>query len=458
MFNFEEFRNYLKSIFKSGSFVQNVSIVFSGNVLNFLIQFGSTPIISRIFGPEAYGEYAYYNLIITNILFVGGMSLPEVYLIPRERYKFLALGKFVVSSVVLITLISLIFYTLFRDLMDTPIPLVFITIITIRLIIGPINAVLGSINSRRKKFSKNVFIHISGTVLAKSSVIIAGLYGLVSGLGLLLGDLLRSIYSVGLQVELKNAIIFFRYLFKNNWKEVWNTLKEYKGVVYYLFPSQVLNKWTGDLVILGIGLIYSETVLGLYVFAATILNIPITLIENSIRPVLFQKAVEVSQTNSGDLGYYYLKTLRIVPILSGGLIFILSGFANLIFPFVFGDKWASAGMIVPLMSIQYFASALIAPYDSFWRILKKEKELLRNNIISLLFRYSPLIFIFFHLSEHLFIVLISIGSFLGSMFMHYKLSKLLLKPTTSRNVIISSIFFVMLASTLSYLLSLAIVL
>ena len=140
------------------------------------------------------------------------------------------------------------------------------------------------------------------------------------------------------------------------------------------------------------------------------------------------------------------------------MIFILSGFANLIFPFVFGDKWASAGMIVPLMSIQYFASALIAPYDSFWRILKKEKELLRNNIISLLFRYSPLIFIFFHLSEHLFIVLISIGSFLGSMFMHYKLSKLLLKPTTSRNVIISSIFFVMLASTLSYLLSLAIVL
>ena len=65
-----DIKDDIKRITEKGSFIQNVSIVFSGNAASLFLQLIFAPIICRIYGPEAYGEFAYFNEIITSSSFL----------------------------------------------------------------------------------------------------------------------------------------------------------------------------------------------------------------------------------------------------------------------------------------------------------------------------------------------------------------------------------------------------
>lgn len=83
-----DIKGQLLKMRSKGSFARNVGVVFSGNVFIMIIQLVLTPVISRIYGPDAYGEYAYYSLIITNIIFIGSLSFPSIFVLPVSTKEF----------------------------------------------------------------------------------------------------------------------------------------------------------------------------------------------------------------------------------------------------------------------------------------------------------------------------------------------------------------------------------
>ncbi|MFN8889653.1 MAG: lipopolysaccharide biosynthesis protein, partial [Cyclobacteriaceae bacterium] len=80
------FNQVVAALRKDGSFAQSYAIVLSGTGVNILVQILITPIITRIYGPEAYGTYSIFNAIATNIAMVATLRFPQALLLPpRER-------------------------------------------------------------------------------------------------------------------------------------------------------------------------------------------------------------------------------------------------------------------------------------------------------------------------------------------------------------------------------------
>lgn len=385
----------LRRVREKGSFAQNISIVFSGNAINLLLQLAFAPIISRIYGPEAYGEYAYYNLIVSNIAFFAAISLPSVYVLPKARFDFLALGKLVFFSTVGLSLLSLVLFLALNGWIVTyEGSYLAIPVILVLVLIASINGMLSAWNVREKRFRKETSVGVGSNILAKGGTVGIGYLWMTNGLGLLFGDLIKAVFSFFMQTSLKKRLLVFRFLVKNNWQSVAMAFKKNINVPKYIFPSQLMSKWSADLPILIIGGFYSQQLLGYYIFAVTILNIPKNLITNAIQPVLLQKANELYLENR-DAFFFFLKRIYLFVIVMVVIpVTLIAILAPELFNVVFGEEWSESGNIVQLISSQYILSIILTPFVSLRRVLGLEKRVLVLNILSIAFKVLPLTIVF----------------------------------------------------------------
>lgn len=429
--------NSIKTIKTKGSFTQNVSIVFSGNVLNFILQLVISPIISRIFSPEAYGEYAYYNLIVTNILFFSSLSLSSVYVLPKFKLDFYALLKLVLIQAVVASIIALTIFLIADGwLFNFEGSILAIPLILTMILLEVLNGGFSSFNIREKRFKRNTASSLIANIISRVSSILIGLFAFANGIGLLLGDFIRSISLLLTQTSLKTKFVFLKYLFKPNIRHLKEVFFENINVPKFIFPVQLLNKWAADLPLIAIGAFYSIETVGAYTFAIALLNIPGRLFESSLRPVFFQKANEVYLENPSNLPSLFLKTFRIS--FFGSLIPTtgLSLLAPVIFPFVFGEEWQVAGYFAMLLGIKYVIITVLSPYTGFWRIMKREKQLFKLNTLSLVFRLAPLLLPILDVGVYKFMVLYAIISSFGTLVNLTDLIWVLLKKNTAIKLLI----------------------
>ena len=76
-----------------GSFANSAAHVFSGSSLVILSQLVLTPIIARIYGPEAYGVYGLFLALSLNLAQLSDPGLFTAYVLPRDHDRFLDLVR-----------------------------------------------------------------------------------------------------------------------------------------------------------------------------------------------------------------------------------------------------------------------------------------------------------------------------------------------------------------------------
>lgn len=393
-----EIKNQIGKLKNSGSFAQNVAVVFSGNIFGLILQVALTPIISRIYGPVAYGEFAFYNLIITNIALVGSISLPSVYILSKARYKFLALAKLVLVNVTLLSLLLFIFYLLFKEFFDfAELPPLFFALGILVILFQNVNAILIAWNERSKSFKRNTLAGTVGNVMGRGGVISMGLLFTPSGIGLLTGDLLRMVTTFCIVGTNRVRLIVLRFMVSSNFSTVREAFRENINVPKYIFPSQWLVKLTSDLPILFISAVYGKEYLGLYAFAFAILNIPINIVSRSIRPVLLQKANELYQSGKNSEFTDFMQKVILIAMITFMPILVLTYFSREIFSFAFGTEWIEAGTVVQAMCFYVILSTISQSISGIRRVIRKEKMILRLSIIGLIFKVIPFVTYFMNL-------------------------------------------------------------
>ncbi len=433
----------LNNLSKKGSFAQNIGIVFSGNILNFTIQVILTPVMSRIYGPEAYGEYAYFNLVVTNLVFLGGLSLPTVYVIAPREYDFFALGKAVLTSVLIVTVLSFFGYLLFRNYLSefsyqyTVIPLLIILIF-----LNSVNAIFTNSNIRGKYFKRNSLISVLGNLFSRGGSIGFGYFLFASGIGLLIGDLIRGILNFTALTSNKMKGQFLLFVKRSNHKYIRSIFKKNIDVVKYIFPSQVLNKFTYDIPLLIIGGYFSKEHLGYFTFAVAILNIPRNLVARAIQPVFYQKANEIHQHDPDTIGHF-VERIFISALLFTFLPFtIISIWAPEIFAFVFGNEWETAGKIASLLTFQFILATIAESFGGIRRILGLQKRILILTIFSAILRILPFVMVFFEIN---FYRLIFLYSFAQAFFIVFSFSDLFVsimnRKKAIKNMVLTLIIF-----------------
>lgn len=361
-----------KTIASKSEYFKNILTLLSGTAFAQLILLLVTPILSRIYTPESFGDYTIL-LSIVNVLTVFATGRYELaILLPKNsiwaKQILYLVGIISATFCILLVPIIIIFNSSLQNvfnLSDASSVLFLVPILVF------INANLSSILywfNRKRQYKKISFNKISESTV--SSVLSICLGFLKWSQGLIIGRVSGQVIAL---------ILYSR---SANWKEIFYfkiskiklsyVAKRYVNFPKFLVVAHFFNTAAYEVPGLLINYYFGNSVLGLYGFANRIATAPLSLMAGSIGNVFREEAARyyISTGNCQAIYSSTFKTLLKLSIIPFVLFFI---FAPDIFRIIFGEKWITAGYYARYMTPMYFFQFLSNPLSAVFLIAEKQR-------------------------------------------------------------------------------------
>ena len=375
--------HFLKSLFKEEKpFFRDTSILFSGKLLIAVITIIVTPVLTRLYSPEAYGTFALYNSLVQNMVILGTLALPSA-LLTSKKENILNILTLIVFLIIIFTTISTIsVYFINQNITIKNTELSFFYdywyLVPLGFLLTSSTLTLSSIQLRLKKFSLTTKVNLVESITAKTSNLINGKLKM-GGLGLVLSDLLAKLVSaIVLIVKLPKRYKNFK---KPSLVQLKYTLKQLRDYPLYIMPAQWVSILSTQLILWFIAYKFSAYELGKYTVALSLLNIPLHILSNSFQPVITQRFVDFRDSTSAALSMKkLLSLLGIISLLVfGGLFFIPSDW----FVYFLGDQWAGIGSIIKILCVWSLVLFIDQSINNGFLVFEKQRQKLYFNLVDL---------------------------------------------------------------------------
>lgn len=348
-------------------------IAFSGYFFSFVIQLVLTPIIARLYAPDAYGTFATINALVMNLSLLLTLGYIDAFQIPKLQRDFFALVKL---SLILVTVISaivallvLVFFDPINRWVDLHGQGYLLHIIGPALLLLGLFQITGSWNIRDKRNIKNTRSSVIGTLLSRGVTIGHGYFYGGNFSGLIFGDIVLKVsnlflaFNRGISEKMKEVIHI-------PFSEVKQIFRKFKDYPLYVFPGNYVGLLSNQLPIFWFATI-SSTVTGYFSFASSMLEIPLRLLGYSLGNVFAQKSAEAYHQS---LSYFKEISVRLLTklIIFGIPSFtLLAIFGDLIFDIAFGHTWRMAGLFAGIMALYYILLLCTTTLNSIFFVLNK---------------------------------------------------------------------------------------
>lgn len=374
----EHVRHDLKRIRAKGSFTRNAFTAFGGYSVVLMSQLVFTPIIARVYGPEAYGIYGLFVALVTNLSSFTDLGYSMAYVLPREHDRFMHLFRLNFSLLILLCLLSFIpalLHTRLYALVPSWAPLgPYILLVPLGLFGYGMSTFFTQWLTRERAFKASTIIGTSASVSLRIFNLAYGLLRKGATHGLVLGEVVVNILAT---VVYWSTMTRFgiKGLFKDwSWRVVREVAVEFKRYPFFIFPE----KWV---TLVGMQLpvfllIADPVVVGQFALTSSLLMIPLRLLGYSFSTVYIQKAAETVDSDPLLLGritrglYERLFWVGLAPFTA--MIF----FSDMVFSFVLGDSWHDAGVIAAYMSLFFFFRLMSEPMVTLFYAQRREHRML----------------------------------------------------------------------------------
>lgn len=376
---------------KQSQFVRNVSVLATGTIVVQAIATIISPILSRLYNPEDYGLLAVFISCLSLLVVIGSFRYELAILIPKNTSE----ANQLLSLSIVINIFFSIFIFLITIFFNHPLALM---LGNEKLgfwlyFLAPVFLAAGITQSLTNWYNRNKnYKIISGVRIYQSSV--------NSGMSLTLGFL--KLNSIGLIVStVVSQLLSSVYLVKKSASNLFGisfSIKKLKAVAVkykefpvFSLPSAVLDTFSVNSIILILSYFFSDAVTGAYSFSMRILTIPTVVIGASIGQVFFQKISEAF-SNEEKISGMILRTWKTLFLIGIIPTIILFFWGQDLFTFIFGSKWAEAGMVSRYLCILTFVTFISSPTSSAMIVLKQQKTLLFVNIAAFIYRPLALLY------------------------------------------------------------------
>lgn len=381
--------NRVKQIIKS-PFVRNVTVLATGTAAAQGIAFLLAPIITRLYGPEAYGLMGTFNSFISIIGPIAALTYPIAIVLPKNDYNAKGLIKLSLIITTIIASISLILLLLFNkriiDIFNLNEIGDFLYLIPIVVIFAGLLQVSEQWLIRTKQFSINArvtFFH--------SAIINGG----KAGIGLFYPNAAVLVVLTALGNGLKAAMMFL-FVRKSSYKskipndkesnyQVKELAKKHIAFPFFRAPETFLNAVSQSLPILMLTAFFGPISAGFYTLARTIMGVPGQLIGKSVGDVFYPRIAEAANKKEKLTPTLTKATisLGLVGIVPYGVIIL---FGPSLFGFIFGDEWSVAGEYARWLALWNFFGFMNRPSVQTLPVLNLLKFHLVYTIIMLVTR------------------------------------------------------------------------
>ncbi|UOQ97078.1 oligosaccharide flippase family protein [Hymenobacter sp. 5317J-9] len=379
---------------QKGSFAQNFVVALSGSAAVTALGFLLTPIMTRIYPPASYGQMAVLNAAVSNLTLLTTLTYQSAVPLPKTKDEAMSLmqlsGVLAVGSFVLVSLVLLLFGPLITVWLDVQALGRWFYVLPFLLLFYNLSLLLSSWYTRTKEFRTRAGVDVVTSVVGRGFTIGFGVFTHGHPSGLVVGDLFSKLTTF---VALLRSGVYrewdeLRRTF--SWARVRKAAYDFREFPLYTLPGTYVNTLSAQLPIFFLTSGFGATVVGLYSFSVTLLEIPVGLTGSAIAPVFYQKASELFHTDLPRLReltlniYNKLLYVGIVPL---GLITV---FGDWIFKFAFGARWEMAGVFTGYLGYYYIFKLTSQATGNLYTVLSKQRYLLLTNLLLLLTRAAGL--------------------------------------------------------------------
>ena len=300
----------------------------------------TTPIITRLYSPTEFGEFTIFsNIAMILIPIINARYDLLIVNTKNDRSaNILSQISFLISLLILLILIPIFaisawLYPNLNFILD------FIFIIIMLFLVSLTNIFTNYLNKERKyKVLSLINVFRAGSMALLQ--IIFGLLALGS-LGLIIGFSLS--YIAGITLGYKTFKKHFNIV--RDKEETKALFLENKNQLVYSTPSILLNSLSFSVVVFFIGILYTNTEVGIYGMAIRVLGIPVTIISLGLSKIFMQQANDY-YIEHGNFRNLLLKFSSILVIVSIILYVPLYLFSEELVNILLGHSWFDAITVI----------------------------------------------------------------------------------------------------------------
>lgn len=385
-------------------FVRNVTILASGTAGAQLIGMLLSPIITRLYGPEAYGIMGTFTAIVSIISPVAALTFPIAIVLPRQKSESIGLIRLsILISTIISVLVGLIILLLHQPIIQifklsniAP----YLYLVPVIIFCAGFSQVIEQWLIRTKQFSVSAKV-----TFIQSIVINGGKVGVGYFYPFAFVLILFSVFTEGLKAALllkfmrkPNIKKIFKSIFLTNKASFKGLAIKYKDFPLFRAPEVTLNAVSGSLPILLLTFFFGPASAGFYSIGRTVLSIPSTLIGKSVGDVFYPRISEAA--NNGENLTKLIKkatlALGVIGVIPYGLVIISGPF---LFGFIFGDEWVIAGEYARWIALWSFFGFMNRPSVRALPVLSAQSFHLIYTIIMLIVRVIVLVIGFYIFSN-----------------------------------------------------------
>jgi O-antigen/teichoic acid export membrane protein len=369
-----------------GRFVRNVAVVTTGAATAQVITIAFAPIITRLYGPEAFGLLGTFMTLVGVLTTIAALSYPIAIVLPKEDSDARGLAQLsVYISLVVAALVAvalLVGGDRLLNLLGAQAIAAFILLIPLNILFAAWLQVAQQWLIRKKQFKVKAKVAVAQAMILNTAKSGIGLFAPLAAVLIVLttigGALHAAMLSWGARVGKDDA----------NGKKTPNKqtplielAKQYYDFPLYRAPQVFINSISRSLPVLMLAALFGPASAGFYVLGRRVLGLPSQLISMSVYEVFYPR-ITAALHNGENLTRLILKStvalagLGVVPF---GIIVV---FGPWLFGLIFGEQWVMAGEYSRWLAIFSFFLFINRPSMAAVPVLGLQRGLLVYEILS----------------------------------------------------------------------------
>lgn len=385
----------LSKVFKS-NFLKNILLVAMGTAGAQAITMISSPLVTRIYGPEVFGTMGVFVAVLAIVTPLTALSYPIAIVIPKDDSIAKDIAKLSLYISVSVSILFGLFITLFQESFVNLFKLQsifnFLFLIPLAMFFDGIQQIMQQWLIRKKMFRLLARISVYQSIVINASKVVLGTIWPTSLVLILLTVLSNALMAAQMFLGMKKKGCVDEQLNFNKSKcDIKKLATSYNDFPLYRTPQILVNSISQSIPMLLLAALFGPATAGFFALGKTALSAPAILIGNSVGNVFYPEIAD--KVNMGENPLRILNKATLSTFLVGLIPFsLIIIFGDNIFSFVFGPEWRIAGQYAQWMALWLLASLAVRPVIASIPVIKAQGLFLFFELISLLIKIAGLYF------------------------------------------------------------------
>lgn len=367
-------------------FARNVAVVASGTAAAQAITLAFAPLITRIYGPEAFGLLGTFMAIVAVVTPLAALAYPIAIVLPKEDRDALGLVRLCfILSVAIAAIASVLLwigggwltFTLNAESVAS-----FLFLIPLTMLLSAWVQIAHQWLIRKKEFGVIARVAVAQSLILNSAKSGIGWFNPAGAVLIVIATAGSALHAVMLYLSARGR---YKGDAENSQKRAGTPIKQlarqHKDFPLYRAPQNFINAASQSLPVLMLAAFFGPVAAGFYTLGKMSMGLPSALLGKAVSDVFYPQITE-SANNGGDLPRQIIHAtvaLLAIGLIPFGLI-ILAG--PWMFGLVFGSSWVMAGEYARWLALFFLFNFINKPAVAAVPVLGIQRGLLIYEIFS----------------------------------------------------------------------------